>query len=138
MKTIIILLFYFFIYAGCANQFSQDTTGLSKECFLLKEAQDCLFETKKPGCLRDSLASMSLIGTRHEQLLDRVKPGDLTAFHKGDLSKSPGFADFISKKDMQNLSLSFYEKTRDLIDKNSQADTLINFRQHYNCPAPTV
>ena len=97
-----------------------------------------MFETEKPICISESLGFLSLIGTRYEHLLDKIKPGDMTAFHKGDLSKSLGFTDFISKKDMQNLVFLYYEKIRDLIDKDNHTDTLINLRKYYNCPAPVI
>ena len=118
------LLFFFSVFMGCYNQFSQDSTaGQSKQCRILTVFSDCLFNTEDPKCF-EVVPMIGFIGTRHDSLINSLLDKKITP---------ADFMDSVSKKEAQAVALTFYENHREFIDKDSLADTLINLRQHYSC-----
>ena len=108
-------------FISCQNS---TLDGHSKECTIIKEFQDCLFDTEDPGCFGEKMPLIGLIGTQYEDTLDKYMNKQIT---------SKELVDSIAKKSWQEVSVSFNQKHKHLINKNDLNDTLIEFRRHYNC-----
>ena len=126
---------------GCENaQFSQDSTaGLSKECQLIEKMRECLVKTKDEDGCSFTIVAIALIGTRHDELLNKVLSGEIKDSEVFDQEIEASLSNkerLIFREKLYEEVGYLLEKTTNKSDSEGNLILLIELSKKYSCPEP--